>query len=955
MKQNLRLFFLTLLCAVFSTAWGQSSQVLFHESFGDNSGSAREWDDSYSVKSGVSAVYSGITGYIVSNVKQGKNTTGSSESGLNQSTKGTDAFIIIGPLNVANYSSLQLSYQWKAGSTKETYYTKAYYATSSTGIYSELEGSAAGETSFVPCNYSLPQAAQVSTLYLKIVFNTSNTQAIIDEVELTGVGSSTSTVAAPTISSVTGNTTFFGSLTVTISADTGLNLYYTLDGSDPRSSDTAIDAQSNTATVTINSTTTINAVAKDADNNFSEVVTKEYQMIVPTPTFSPGAGLYFGEQNVTISAAEGCTISYTTDGSDPIESNEAVTSEGNTATIAVSSNMTINAVAIYAQNNVSEVASATYTIASANDYATLPFAFDGGRDDISETAGLFAEGLGTDYNSSPYLKFDNTGDYLILRFNERPGTLTFNIQGNGFSGGTFKVQTSENGVTFTDLKTYTSVSNSKITETFEEELGANVRYFRWIYTNKSSGNVALGNINLTQYVPKYTLNISSNEHAAINVFYNENNRPKINNGDKVPAGSSILVSVSAETGYQVDGITVTYGNNQNVTLTEESSMSWSFTMPTSDVTVAANVSLIPPSDKLYAKVTSTADLTSGTYLIVYENGNCAFNGSLSTLDAANNNVTASNSDGQIAGTNVLDAATFTYDATTKTLMNVSGKYIGQTTNANGLVSSETTQYVNTISFDEAGNANIVSGGAYLRYNSNSDQQRFRYYSSSGYTNQKPIQLYKLVTYDISINPLAKDGTYYYATVSNLGEGYWTVPAGVTVSTVEVNNEGNLTYPFEATAGQRIPGDGAFLVKSTASGSCSFVKSTSTETVSIGNNNMLYSTGEGNFMTVGPENVDCYFYKLARNSAGADNSVGFYWHKSDGSAFEYPTGHQAYLAVPQSLVHLTSSFTFDGTNGISEIVTSSDTQQIYTISGVRVNSSHLTKGLYIINGKKVIIK
>lgn len=165
---------------------GKTNQVLFHESFGNNTGSARAWDDSYSDKSGVSAVYSGITGYTVSNVKQGKNTTGSTQSGMNQSTQGTDAYIIIGPLAVSTAENMVLTYQWKAGSIKGTYSTSLYYATSSGGVYTEVSGTGAGATSFVERSYNLPVAAQVNTLYLKIVWNTSNTQAIIDEVNLQG-------------------------------------------------------------------------------------------------------------------------------------------------------------------------------------------------------------------------------------------------------------------------------------------------------------------------------------------------------------------------------------------------------------------------------------------------------------------------------------------------------------------------------------------------------------------------------------------------------------------------------------------------------------------------------------------------------------------------------------------------------------------------------------------------
>ncbi len=214
--------------------------VLFHETFGNNTGSQRDWNDDYSVKSGVSSVYSGITGYTISNVKQGKNTTGSTASGLNQVTAGTDAYIIIGPLNVADYNTLTLTYQWKAGSIGASYSTSLYYATSSTGTYTEVSGTGDGATSFVERSYSLPAAAQVSTLYLKIVWNTSNTQAIIDEVELTGTENATKT--APT-TYATATTVTYGTPFTLVSGT-----HFTTDG-------TVTLSSSNTAVATVSDLT----------------------------------------------------------------------------------------------------------------------------------------------------------------------------------------------------------------------------------------------------------------------------------------------------------------------------------------------------------------------------------------------------------------------------------------------------------------------------------------------------------------------------------------------------------------------------------------------------------------------------------------------------------------------------------------------------------------------------
>lgn len=145
----------------------------------------------------------------------------------------------------------------------------------------------------------------------------------------------------------------------------------------------------------------------------------------------------------------------------------------------------------------------------------------------------------------------------------------------------------------------------------------------------------------------------------------------------------------------------------------------------------------------YVKVTANDQLTSGIYLIVYEEGSLAFDGGLETLDAVGNSIEVVISDNAIPASEEVDAAAFTYDAIAKTLKSASGYYIGQTTDANGLASSQTTAYTNTLSIDADGNANIVSSGnAYLRYNSASNQTRFRYYKSSSYTGQKTIQLYK---------------------------------------------------------------------------------------------------------------------------------------------------------------------------------------------------------------------
>ena len=151
------------------------------------------------------------------------------------------------------------------------------------------------------------------------------------------------------------------------------------------------------------------------------------------------------------------------------------------------------------------------------------------------------------------------------------------------------------------------------------------------------------------------------------------------------------------------------------------------------------------AEAYYQKVTSTDDITDGQYQIVYEDGEVAFNGGLTTLDAENNTIDVTINNGKIDITNATTAAEFTINKTAGTIKSASGQYIGQTSDANGLSDDAESEYTNTLSIEEDGNADIVSsGGAHLRYNSASNQLRFRYYKSSSYTGQKAIQLYKKV-------------------------------------------------------------------------------------------------------------------------------------------------------------------------------------------------------------------
>lgn len=161
--------------------------------------------------------------------------------------------------------------------------------------------------------------------------------------------------------------------------------------------------------------------------------------------------------------------------------------------------------------------------------------------------------------------------------------------------------------------------------------------------------------------------------------------------------------------------------------------------------ITVNAPAATPTGTTYTKVTSTAEITDGEYLIVYEGDGAthaamAFNGSLDNVDQALKAIAVTIVGDEIAGNTDLDAATFTIDVAAGTLQSASGYYIGRTENSNGMEKNNVTTYSNTFAITE-GKAVITSeGGPTLRYNYASDQLRFRYYK----TGQQDIQLYKKV-------------------------------------------------------------------------------------------------------------------------------------------------------------------------------------------------------------------
>ena len=369
-------------------------------------------------------------------------------------------------------------------------------------------------------------------------------------------------------------------------------------------------------------------------------------------------------------------------------------------------------------------------------------------------------------------------------------------------------------------------------------------------------------------------------------------------------------------------------------------------------TASYTITVVDPSapTTVYKKVTSTADITDGEYLIVYEGGlkqgeavpAVAFDGGLGTLDAADNGVGVTISNDEIASSFAVDKATFTIKAVTGgyTIKSPSGKYIDKTANSNGLDVGDTEMVNKSITIDENGNAVITaSGGCTLRYNYASDQLRFRYYKSG----QQAIALYKKVT-----------GTpeTVSVTITSAGAASFSSKYALDFSKVEGLKAYKATSKSDSYVHldevEQVPAGAGVIVKG-AEG-LYFVPVVTGDVAAL-DGNLLVGTAEATY-TVGDDYGKVFKY-VKRTSDGV---VGFQKAKADWTC---QVGHAYLMFSKVQAREFIGIFGDDVVTGISGASLNDNGQMTnddapaYNLAGQKVGKGY--KGIVIKNGKKVVIK
>ena len=426
-------------------------------------------------------------------------------------------------------------------------------------------------------------------------------------------------------------------------------------------------------------------------------------------------------------------------------------------------------------------------------------------------------------------------------------------------------------------------------------------------------------------------------------------------------------SINATTGEFTATATGTY----TVTATCAANESHIAGTATCQVVVTPPVTNLKPT-VLYKQITSKEELVDGGVYIV---GCVKIGDAMGAIDATNKFMTSSDAitiktdkgfnyyDGEVNADGLPYEITITQaEDGTYNLYHAEGKYINGTGNTD-FTFSETSTAGWSISFTSDDNVKIShksKTGSYIQRNGTNTNKYYKNYGS----NTCAVQLYQKVN-EMNIHAKVKGYTTFVT------DDAYVMPAGLTGKTVNVAADGALKIDDAFQAGEMVPALTPLLVRTSEAYAAeetqkSYYPAVTTKKVTVtdeyvttllANNNLeYYRTNEG--MTSSKKLVNPYYYKLSVDNEG--NNPGFYWGAADGAAFVMKNGSTAYLAC--SVANEAAAAYFIDENGEVTAIEGApvagqltEDAVIYNLQGVRMNTKNLQRGIYIINGRKTVVK
>ena len=688
---------------------------------------------------------------------------------------------------------------------------------------------------------------------------------------------------------------------------------------------------------------------------------------VATPTFSVPSDIYYESQSVEISCeTSGATIYYTTDGTEPTSSSTLY--EG---AISISETTTLKAIAIK-DGESSNVASATYTIKLP--LSTIPAIFEEATSTETNVNVTFGNWVVSGVSGKNAYVTDNNGNGFIIYKSNHGFAVNDKLSGtvsetplilyNGSAEFT-NLTASTTGLTVSNDGTITVVTDKTIADLGGVNTGAVITLNNLTYdgTNLSDGtntikpyNSLYSDMSFTsgktynvtgvyvQYgdtkeiLPRsaedieevavqheqYTLTVSNLVHVNAYVFAGDESEMLFEGegSAQIYDATEVMISLDAEEGYVLQSLLVDGVEHKE----DIDGGMYIFLMPTNNVTVTATA----VETTTY---TLASSITSGKHYVI----------------AASTSTTTKAMGGKNSSKDYYDAVDASLDGTTLTVLPNSGiqefviygpnaggyytiydpvarGYLYASSSSSNDLSYQTTNDANGLWEIDFENKTVTAQGSnsrnLLRYNSSSP--RFSCYASG----QTAIQFYEK---DGEATPTESRtlNEFGYATYCSQNALDFTNAEGVTAWAITDVNGENIT--FSQITG-KVPAGTGMLLKGAANASVTMTSATGATALS---SNLLIGT-------------------LAPLTINANEYFGL-----SGDTFvpvlagTVPAG-KALLPVPAVTTGSRLTFVFEDATGIATIENGMLTNdRYYNLSGQRVNNPK--KGMYIVNGKKVVVK
>ena len=783
----------------------------------------------------------------------------------------------------------------------------------------------------------------------------------------------------PTFDPAGGTAVTIGTVVTISTATEGASIIYTTDGSTP-------SAENGTTgnTVTINEATTINAIAVKEGCDNSGVASASYTIVkVAKPTFSPEEGDVDAGTVVTISTAtEGATIYYTTDGSTPTTES----TQGNSVTI--NANTTINAIAVKEGMANSNVATAEYVLKgesvsgytidfeeAASSYADWTFT----NAESAQTGSITAHG-GTYYGTTGG---KTTASIQTKEKVASPGVFTCYVskQSTNTTSSTWYIQVSEDGSEWTDVKTQSATSMNKgVWVEFSADLSAYSNVYVRLYYSGSTAVRNVDDISLTMasslaaptislpagsYVGTQSVTLTAEDGASIYYTLDETTPTE----ESTPYTDAISITESCT----LKAIAVKDGVSSNV-----ASAVYTIRIPYSTIPALFEAATATATDVdvtfggwiVSAVSGSNAYLTDneGHGLIIYKK-NHGFNvGDVLTGTASCQLQVYKGSAELTQLTATTEGLTVTSGGSVETISNIAMSELGGV-NTGALVKYEKLTYDGTALEDAQGNTltpykSLYEGtfeegalytvtGIYVQFDETKE-----------ILPRSAADIVELIAVTVSKDAKGKNyanADRYFATLYYSDKNLKMTGANLNAHPVKVK-DGKISniVTYSSNNGNVIPAGMAVMLEAVNPGTYTFEvvdEYTDPEYNYILSQNMLHGTDEA-ATTTAPGEGEYKFYALSLNGNDDPGTAGFYFRQGcqNGQAFENGA-HKAYLAVPADVAGNAKYFVFgEETDGIRQIENGEltiENAEIYNLSGQRVNKAQ--KGVYIVNGKKVVIR